>query len=275
MWENTPSTRYFGEGMEYGQSRRSLFYNLPAPFVNLVGREQFIEWRHNRSAYERDNESIAISFIRYFDISKEDFTKANEETRQIWALQGFYNEEFRDRSFERILSQGLLIPDKSFLLEVFDVELVFTFDNERINEFLFLIEEGGQEQRDKGEVGVEVEEIRIRADQTFIPIPADDQQPVLIEGCTLVPLRAVMENLGFTVDWQEAEGLVTLTMGANHTIQVQIDNLTMQVNGISVALDVPPQLINGRTMVPVRAIAEATGFTVDWRWQDRIVDITF
>ena len=117
--------------------------------------------------------------------------------------------------------------------------------------------------------------IRIRADNNFIPIPADDQQPVLTDGRTLVPLRAVMEYLGFTVDWQESESLVTLTMGANHAIQVQIGNLTMQVNGISVALDVPPHLINGRTMVPVRAIAEATGFAVDWLADERIVDITF
>ena len=116
--------------------------------------------------------------------------------------------------------------------------------------------------------------IMIRRNGNFIHIPLTDQQPIITAGRTLVPLRAVMEHLGFTVDWIEQDSRAVLTLD-NQTVQVQIDNDQMQVGENIVILDVPAQLINGRTMVPVRAIAEATDFTVDWLAHERIVDITF
>ena len=116
--------------------------------------------------------------------------------------------------------------------------------------------------------------ILIFVNLNLVHISYDEQQPVIIDDRTLVPLRAVMEHLGFTVDWEEAEQLVTLTLGDN-IVHVQINNNHMQVDNNTVIIDVPPQLINERTMVPVRAIAEATGFIVDWDGNNRIVHITY
>ena len=116
--------------------------------------------------------------------------------------------------------------------------------------------------------------VRIHVNGNNIHIPFTEQQPVIIDDRTLVPLRAVMEHLGFTVDWEEDEQLVTLTLG-DSIVHVQINNYNMQVNNNTVIIDVPPQLINERTMVPVRAIAEATGFTVDWDGNNRIVHISY
>lgn len=115
LWENTPVAREFGLGMEIG-NHRHLFYNMPAPFVNLVGREEFIEWRHNRSEHERTNENIAVSFIRDFNISREDFDRANNEMQLIWERDGFtaaFGSEF----------------------EIYSVDLIFSASNAEINEF--------------------------------------------------------------------------------------------------------------------------------------------
>ena len=89
------------------------------------------------------------------------------------------------------------------------------------------------------------------------------QSAVIIEGRTLVPLRAIFEALDATVEWDNATQTVTSTKN-DITILVAIGSNTMTKNGESIALDVPAQLINSRTMVPVRAIAEAFGVNVEW-----------
>jgi len=126
---------------------------------------------------------------------------------------------------------------------------------------------------------------RVRVDGEFVYIPADDQLPVIVDGRTLVPLRAVMETLGFNVHWEPyPANQVSLTSATIEGLQilVTIGRDTMRiydwVPGVrfgyeDVPLDVPAQIINNRTMVPVRAISEATGFTVDWDNDNRIVDV--
>jgi hypothetical protein len=94
-----------------------------------------------------------------------------------------------------------------------------------------------------------------------------DQKPVIIDGRTLVPVRGVFENLGMTVEWVQSEQKVILTR-KDTTISLLIgkDELTITtLNGTkSIKMDVPAQLINNRTMVPVRAISEAANAKVDW-----------
>ena len=121
LWENSPVVYDFGMGLEIGR-HRPLFYHMPAPFVNLVGREIFIEWRHARSQEERENESIAVSFVRDFNISREDFERANEELRQAWE---------RSMVWERAAITG----EMSSRHELYDVDLIFSMDNETINNF--------------------------------------------------------------------------------------------------------------------------------------------
>jgi len=114
---------------------------------------------------------------------------------------------------------------------------------------------------------------RIRIDGEFIYISADDQPPIIVDGRTLVPLRAVMEALGFGVYWDgKVQG--ALLLRDSDEILVQIDNINMSVNGSPFILDVTPRVINDRTMVPVRAISEATGMAVNWDGDNLIVDIS-
>jgi len=118
--------------------------------------------------------------------------------------------------------------------------------------------------------------IRVRIDGEFVRIPDYDQSPVNINGRVLVPLRAVMEAMGFYVEWFPVGQTADMTRNGQ-VISVQIGNYTM-LGGPSgqgaITLEVSPQLINGRVMVPLRAIAEAAGMTVTWDAENQIANIT-
>ncbi len=104
------------------------------------------------------------------------------------------------------------------------------------------------------------EKITVKLNGTDI---AFDQPPVVINGRTLVPLRAVFEAMGASVDWNQETSTVTSKKG-NITISLSTGSSTMYRNGIPITLDVPSQVINDRTLVPVRAVSEAFGADVDW-----------
>ena len=90
-----------------------------------------------------------------------------------------------------------------------------------------------------------------------------DVAPVVVDGRTLVPVRAIFEALGAEVEWDQSTKTATGTRG-NTVITIQIDNTTAYVNGEARILDVPAQLVNSRTMVPARFISEALACDVTW-----------
>lgn len=100
-----------------------------------------------------------------------------------------------------------------------------------------------------------------------------DQPPIIIDGRTLVPLRAIFEALGATVEWNSDTQNVTSKKGST-SVSLSIDSNTMYKNGKAVTLDVPAQLINDRTLVPARAVAEAFGCDVNWDSDNKTVTIT-
>jgi Zn-dependent M16 (insulinase) family peptidase len=91
-----------------------------------------------------------------------------------------------------------------------------------------------------------------------------DVAPVMQNDRLLVPLRAVAEALGASVSWNEADESATITAGGK-TLTVQLGSTAMTVDGTTTTLDVAPVLVSDRTMVPVRAIAEAFDRTVSWK----------
>lgn len=99
------------------------------------------------------------------------------------------------------------------------------------------------------------------------------QNPEIIGGRTMVPLRSIFEALGASVEWDNSTQTVTAVKG-NTKITLQIGSSEMYVNGVAKALDVPATLINSRTMVPVRAVSEAFNCNVEWNNDTRTVAIT-
>jgi len=92
---------------------------------------------------------------------------------------------------------------------------------------------------------------------------ATDTPPTVVSGRTLVPVRPIFESLGATVSWDQDTKIATGVKG-DTTVIIQINNSTAYVNGEPKALDVPAQLINERTMVPARFVAEALNCDVTW-----------
>lgn len=90
-----------------------------------------------------------------------------------------------------------------------------------------------------------------------------DQEPVILNNRVLVPLRAIFEELGATVTWRDDTKTVIATKD-NLKIVLQINNDVMLVNDKQYNLDVPAQLINSRTFVPIRAVSEALNAEVKW-----------
>lgn len=85
----------------------------------------------------------------------------------------------------------------------------------------------------------------------------------IINNRTLVPLRGIFEVLGAQVNWDGATDTVTAYRG-NTSISLQIGSTSLFVNGEEKVIDVPAQLVNNRTLIPARAVAESFGATVDW-----------
>ena len=98
--------------------------------------------------------------------------------------------------------------------------------------------------------------------------------PVLSNGRTMLPIRAVIEALGGTIEWDANTFTTTVTIG-NKNIKIKIGDKVAYVNGTAKNLDVPAQLINQRTMLPLRFIMENLGGNVTWEDATQIVRIKY
>lgn len=87
--------------------------------------------------------------------------------------------------------------------------------------------------------------------------------PIVFDGYSVVPARDVFEFLGAKVEWV-AETQKVIVKYEGTTIEVFIDKKTVRENGKTAIMPISPKLINGKTMIPVRYIAEALGFDVDF-----------
>ncbi len=121
----------------------------------------------------------------------------------------------------------------------------------------------------------------------------DDQAPVIVSDRTLIPARGVFEAMGAAVEWDGETRVVDVTSSDNKTlVRLAIDDSTMKVYDLSgmistllsgqdfnapstdVTLDVAPQIMNDRTMIPLRAIGEALDADVQWDGNSREIKIT-
>lgn len=101
-----------------------------------------------------------------------------------------------------------------------------------------------------------------------------NQQPVIENGVTLVPMRTIFEELGMKVVWEADTKTITASdiHGQTDIILVVNSNIA-DVNCKEIMLDVPPKIINGTTMVPLRFVSESIGADVKWDGESRTVTI--
>ena len=96
--------------------------------------------------------------------------------------------------------------------------------------------------------------------------------PEIVGERTLVPVRAIIEAFGGNVFWDGDKKSVLLDMNGDE-ITLFIDSNTAYLNGKEESLDVAPMVINGRTMLPIRFIAEGFNLGVGWNGESRTIYI--
>lgn len=106
-----------------------------------------------------------------------------------------------------------------------------------------------------------------------VSFDAYQQNPEIVNNRTMVPLRSIFETMGASVEWDNSTNTAIATRN-NTTVKIQIGAYEIYKNNEKIEMDVPAQIVNGRTMVPVRVIAEVFGANVEWKANGNIVLIT-
>lgn len=96
--------------------------------------------------------------------------------------------------------------------------------------------------------------------------------PAIQNGRTLLPVRGVVEAIGGSVDWDETSQKVTLVYDSD-VIELTIGSTTAYLNGEEKTLDAAPCIMQSRTLLPIRFVAESFGHTVEWYEDTRSISI--
>ena len=97
-------------------------------------------------------------------------------------------------------------------------------------------------------------------------------KPYIKNNRTMLPLRFVGEMLGADVLYQEHNKGITMSKNGL-LVKLNVDSTSVQVNNRFIQMDTPPEIIEGRTFVPIRAVAEAFGAEVTFFSQQRRIEI--
>lgn len=98
--------------------------------------------------------------------------------------------------------------------------------------------------------------------------------PVIVNGRTLLPIRAIVEAMGGTIAWNDVDKKISVVVGSNK-IELWIDKTTTTVNGIEKSIEVSPKIINKRTMIPIRYVIENLNCQVNWDSETKSITINY
>ncbi len=97
-----------------------------------------------------------------------------------------------------------------------------------------------------------------------------DQAPMILDETTMVPIRFVSDALGSAVFWDNGEKRVTV-LREDRLVELWIDQQEILLNGSRTKTLVPPTIVGGRTLVPLRLISEAFGWEVHWNNDEKSI----
>ncbi len=99
-----------------------------------------------------------------------------------------------------------------------------------------------------------------------------DVHPQIINGRTMVPIRAIFEKMGAVVEWDGNTSSAICTKG-DTVVKMTVNSTSMYINSQLKTMDVAPVVIDGRTLAPARYVAEAFGADVQWSQKNNTVVI--
>lgn len=119
-----------------------------------------------------------------------------------------------------------------------------------------------------------------------VPVMADDavtvysngnevtDKGIIIDGRTMVPVRGVFEYMGYSVEYDANTKTATLTNTKKETtITLTSGKNTFMVNDNVITPEVPQQIVNGKFMLPLRAVGEAVNAKVGWNSETKTATI--
>ena len=106
------------------QKYRSIFYNVPISFVNLVGQEVYLEWRDNTESPHTSEKMRMAQFVQHFGITREQFDRANLEWAKI----------IKD-NFDCAPCMNPKDYANQIIAEVYNADIIYTFDDDIIREY--------------------------------------------------------------------------------------------------------------------------------------------
>ena len=111
-------------------------------------------------------------------------------------------------------------------------------------------------------------------DGSIVPIDAQGTMPSIINGRTMLPIRAVMEAMGGSVAWDNSTKTITLSKDGE-VLKLRIGSSYAWDSERAYALDSAPVIIGGRTLLPVRAVVEYFHGIVEWDNSAKCVTISY
>ncbi|WP_138492905.1 N-acetylmuramoyl-L-alanine amidase family protein [Paenibacillus pinistramenti] len=102
---------------------------------------------------------------------------------------------------------------------------------------------------------------------------SQDRQVQTVNNSVMIPIRVVVEELGFDVDWDSKTGTVTIKQ-SDSEIKLLLNSSTATVNGQTVKLNAAAYAQNGTTFVPIRFVSEQMGLGVNWDGTTKTVSLT-
>lgn len=200
-----------------------------------------------------------MSSIEYYDMQTE--YEANTTVYKfLYKWYGAYSTIIS--SYEGYLANnGFIATDSGLTKENYSVEIkqVTTYNNE----YLLVTVKAGLTDDELLFDAVNYtagKNIRVYVDNMELQFTTPPQN---MNGTVLVPFRAIMEALGLTVSW-DSEKRIAIGKNDQYEIAIPIGSATATVNGEEKTLQVPAQLMDSTTMIPVRFISESVGCNVVW-----------
>ena len=132
-----------------------------------------------------------------------------------------------------------------------------------------------QKELTKSFILMEIDNPMMQVDSEVFEIdPGRGTVPLNLNGRVMVPVRCVVETVGGKVGWEESERKVTMEANG-HNVIMWLNQKGIIVDGSPSEVDVAPQSINDRTMLPVRFVAENIGCQITWIGSLRQIIVVF
>ncbi len=244
---------YVDGGNEYDDFRLSNQAKVQQEYLELVKRPNFIQDNYNNSTgYCSRPIYNGVSLESVFELSLYAHSYGAKPKNVVYSIDGNYVGMASEMPYTAMIDASMF-PGNHML------KAVVTFDN-------------GETLTTESKVVIhgDVRNVTVEINNREISF---DQEPIIYHDRTMVPMRKIFEELGAQVSWDSSTQTASGKKG-DRTVKVSIGKTTMQVNSKEIQLDTAPIELSGRTLVPVRAIAEGLGCRVDWNERYNLVSIT-